>query len=46
VLLWSRAHCLFMSELMGVFINMHKLIGKEFEASLAALKRNAEQPVA
>ncbi len=33
----------FMSKLMGVFINLDKMVGKDFEAGLAALKRNAEQ---
>ena len=32
----------FMSRLMGVFINFDKMVGKDFEAGLAALKRNAE----
>ena len=30
------------SRLMGLFMNMDKLVGKDFEAGLAALKRNAE----
>ena len=33
----------FMSRLMGVFMDFDKMIGKDFEAGLAALKRNAEQ---
>ena len=33
----------FMSKLMGVFMDFDKMIGKDFEAGLAALKRNAEQ---
>jgi hypothetical protein len=33
----------FISKLMGVFIDMDAMIGKDFEAGLAALKRNAEQ---
>jgi len=33
----------FMSKLMGVFIDFDKMVGKDFEAGLAALKRNAEQ---
>ena len=33
----------FMSKLMGVFMDLDKLVGKDFEAGLAALKRNAEQ---
>ena len=33
----------FMSKLMGVFINFDRMVGKDFEAGLAALKRNAEQ---
>ena len=31
-----------MSKLMGVFVNMDKLIGKDFETGLANLKRVAE----
>jgi hypothetical protein len=34
---------LFISKLMGVFINFDAMVGKDFEAGLAALKRNAEQ---
>ena len=33
----------FMSKVMGVFVNLDKMVGKDFEAGLAALKRNAEQ---
>jgi len=33
----------FVSKVMGVFVDMDKLIGKDFEAGLVALKRNAEQ---
>jgi len=33
----------FMSKLMGVFMDMDKMVGKDFEAGLEALKRNAEQ---
>ena len=33
----------FMSKLMGVFVDFDKMVGKDFEAGLAALKRNAEQ---
>jgi len=33
----------FMSKVMGVFINLDKMVGKDFEAGLEALKRNAEQ---
>ena len=33
----------FVSKLMGVFIDMDKMVGKDFEAGLAALKREAEQ---
>ncbi len=33
----------FMSKLMGVFMDLDKMVGKDFEAGLAALKRNAEQ---
>ena len=32
----------FMSKLMGVFMDFDKMVGKDFEAGLAALKRNAE----
>ena len=33
----------FASKLMGVFIDFDKMVGKDFEAGLIALKRNAEQ---
>ena len=33
----------FVSRLMGVFIDLDKMVGKDFEAGLAALKRLAEQ---
>jgi len=33
----------FLSRLAGVFLDMDKLIGRDFEAGLAALKHNAEQ---
>jgi hypothetical protein len=33
----------FMSKLMGVFMDMDKMIGKDFEAGLQSLKKNAEQ---
>ena len=33
----------FMSRLMGVFMDMDKMVGKDFEAGLQALKKNAEQ---
>jgi hypothetical protein len=33
----------FVSRLMGVFIDLDKLVGKDFEAGLAALKHQAEQ---
>ena len=33
----------FMSKLMGVFINIDKLVGKDFEKGLASLKQLAEQ---
>jgi hypothetical protein len=33
----------FASKLMGVFIDLDKMVGKDFEAGLVALKRNAEQ---
>ena len=31
------------SKLMGVFMDMDKIVGKDFEAGLVALKREAEQ---
>ena len=34
----------FMSKLMGVFMNMDKMIGKDFEAGLANLKSIVEKP--
>lgn len=34
----------FMARLMGIFINMDQLIGKDFEQGLANLKTLAEQP--
>jgi hypothetical protein len=33
----------FVSKLMGVFVDFDKMVGKDFEAGLVALKRNAEQ---
>jgi hypothetical protein len=36
----------FMSKVMGVFMDMDKMVGKDFEAGLASLKKNAEQAVA
>ena len=33
----------FISKLMGLFMDFDKMVGKDFEAGLAALKRNAEQ---
>jgi len=33
----------FISKLMGVFMDFDKMVGKDFEAGLVALKRNAEQ---
>jgi len=32
----------FMSKLMGIFMDMDKMIGKDFEAGLQSLKKNAE----
>jgi hypothetical protein len=32
-----------LSRLLGVFVDMDRLVGKDFEAGLAALKRHAEQ---
>jgi hypothetical protein len=34
----------FISKLMGLFFNMDKLIGKDFESGLASLKSLAESP--
>ena len=39
-LMYGPAH--FMSKLMGVFMNMDRMIGKDFEAGLANLKKAAE----
>ena len=36
----------FVSKVMGVFFDMDKMVGKDFEAGLTELKRQAEQPVA
>jgi len=36
----------FMSRLMGVFMDMDKMVGKDFEAGLQALKKNAERAAA
>jgi len=33
----------FMSKLMGVFMDMDKMVGKDFETGLESLKKNAEQ---
>jgi len=33
----------FVSKLMGVFMDFDKMVGKDFEAGLVALERNAEQ---
>jgi len=33
----------FVSKLMGVFMDLDRLVGKDFEAGLAALKQNAER---
>ena len=35
----------FMSKLMGVFMDMDKMVGKDFEAGLESLKKQAEQSV-
>jgi uncharacterized protein YndB with AHSA1/START domain len=41
---WSmRGGSAFMMKVMGVFMNMDKLIGRDFEAGLANLKANAER---
>ena len=43
-LVWAMfGPSLFMSKLMGVFMDMDKMIGKDFEAGLQAIKKNAEQ---
>ena len=34
----------FISKLMGLFINMDRMIGTDFEAGLATLKTNIESP--
>jgi hypothetical protein len=36
----------FVSKVMGVFFDMDKMVGKDFEAGLSELKRQAEQPAA
>ncbi len=36
----------FMSKLMGVFMDFDKMVGKDFEAGLAAIKKNAEAAAA
>jgi hypothetical protein len=36
----------FMSKLMGVFMDMDKMVGKDFETGLESLKKNAEQAAA
>ena len=35
---------IFMGKVMSVFMNMEKMIGKDFETGLAVLKREAEKP--
>ena len=35
----------FMSKVMGVFMDMDKIVGKDFEAGLASLRKHAEQAV-
>ncbi|MCB9184921.1 MAG: SRPBCC family protein [Flavobacteriales bacterium] len=35
---------IFMGKVMSVFMNMEKMIGKDFETGLAGLKREAENP--
>ena len=43
-LTWAmRGTCAYMHKLMGVFINMDKMIGKDFEVGLANLKTLAEK---
>ena len=34
---------LFVSKVMGLFVDIDKMVGKDFEAGLAALKHNAEE---
>jgi ribosome-associated toxin RatA of RatAB toxin-antitoxin module len=42
---WSmHGHSSFLPKLLGIFINMDQMIGKDFEAGLANLKRLAEKP--
>jgi hypothetical protein len=36
----------FVSKLMGVFINIDRMVGKDFEAGLAAIQREAAKPAA
>ncbi len=38
-----RGPASFMSKLMQVFINLDRMIGKDFEAGLVSMKKAAEQ---
>ena len=38
-----QGNCPFIAKLMGVFINMDAMIGRDFEAGLASLKTIAEK---
>ena len=41
---WAmRGPCPFMGKVMSVFINMDRMVGKDFEAGLANLKAVAER---
>ena len=41
---WAmRGSCAYMCKVMGLFLNMDKMIGKDFETGLANLKTQAEQ---
>ena len=35
---------IFMGKVLSLFMNMEKMIGKDFETGLAGLKREAEEP--
>ena len=42
---WAmRGPARFMSRLLGIFVDIDRLVGRDFEAGLANLKRLAEQP--
>jgi uncharacterized protein YndB with AHSA1/START domain len=43
---WAmRGSCAYPAKVIGLFINMDKMVGKEFEVGLANLKMLAEKPV-